>query len=224
MPNAVYSETTNTINNNEHKFVLTEKILTDLGFRAVYSYRDDTDEVITEAFKVGEVLENTKLEEVAKETTPPPRYTEASLVKELQTKNIGRPSTYATIVETILSPTRGYAALEEKQIVPTSRGLQLAAYCKRAFPKLINLNYTKSMEEQLDKIASGELNWLDYMNSFYKDLIETIEANQETGLADEVAEKLCPQCGKTLVVRRSRFGKLFYGCDYPRCRYTESLE
>lgn len=224
MPNAVYSETINTINNGDHKFVLTEKILTDPGFRVVYSYRDDADEIITEAFKVGEVLENTKLEEVAKETTPPPRYTEASLVKELQAKNIGRPSTYATIVETILSPTRGYATLEEKQIVPTSRGLQLAAYCKRAFPKLINLNYTRNMEEQLDKIASGTLDWLDYMNSFYKDLTETIEANQETGLADDLEESTCPQCGKTLVVKRSRFGRLFKACPgFPQCRYTESI-
>lgn len=225
MPNAVYSETTNTINNNDHKFVLTEKILTDPGFRVVYSYRDDTDEVITEVFKVGEVLENTQLEEVAKETTPPLRYTEASLVKELQTKNIGRPSTYATIVETILSPTRGYATLEEKQIVPTSRGLQLAAYCKRAFPKLINLNYTKAMEDQLDKIASGTLDWLDYMNSFYKDLTETIEANQETGLAEDVPEKACPQCGNQMVVRRSRFGRLFYGCSkYPKCNGIISID
>lgn len=224
MPNAVYSETTNTINNNGHKFVLSEKVLVDPGFRTIYSYRDDTDEIITEAFKVGEVLENTELEEVAKETTPPPRYTEASLVKELQAKNIGRPSTYATIVETILSPTRGYANLEEKQIVPTDRGLQLAAYCKRAFPKLINLNYTKTMEEQLDKIASNELNWLDYMTSFYKDLVETIEANQETGLADDIEESLCPQCGKKLVVKRSRFGRLFKACPgFPQCRYTESI-
>ncbi len=226
MPNAVYSETTNTINNNDHKFILTEKVLIEPGFRAIYSYRDDADEVITEAFKVGEVLENTKLEEVAKETTPPPRFTEASLVKELQTKNIGRPSTYATIVETILSPTRGYATLEDKQIVPTSRGLQLAAYCKRAFPKLINLNYTKAMEEQLDLIASGKLDWLTYMNSFYTDLVETIEANQETGLADDLKEeKLCPNCNSVMVVRRSRFGKLFYGCpQFPRCRGIISID
>ena len=224
MSNAVYSETTNTINNNDHKFILTEKILIEPGFRTVYSYRDDADEIISEVFKVGELLENTELKETACETTPPKRYTEASLVKELQATNIGRPSTYSTIVETILSPTRGYANLEEKYIVPTSRGLQLAAYCKRAFPKLINLKYTESMEEQLDKIASGELNWLDYMNNFYKDLIETIDANQEAGLADELKEeKICPRCGKTLVVRRSRFGKLFYGCDFPRCHYTESI-
>lgn len=225
MPNAVYSETTNTINNSGHKFVLSEKVLVDPGFRAIYSYRDDSDEILKEAFKVGEVLENTRLEEIAKETAPPPRYNEASLVKELQTKSIGRPSTYATIVETILSPTRGYANLEDKCIVPTSRGLQLAAYCKRAFPKLINLNYTRAMEEQLDKIASGELNWLDYMNSFYKDLTETIEANQETGLADDVEEKLCPLCNSPMVVRRSRFGKLFYGCPkYPQCRGIISID
>ena len=219
MPNAVYSETTNTINNGDHKFVLSEKVLIEPGFRTIYSYRDDTDEILKEAFKIGEVLENPQLEEVPRETTPPARFTEASLVKELQRLNIGRPSTFATIVETILSPTRGYANVEDKQIVPTSRGLQLAAYCKRAFPKLINLNYTKSMEEQLDKIASDELNWLDYMNNFYKDLTETIEANQETGLAEDVPEKLCPNCNSPMVVRRSRFGKLFYGCPrYPQCR------
>lgn len=225
MPNAVYSETTNTINNNDHKFVLTEKVLVEPGFRTIYSYRDETDEVIAETFKAGEVLENTRLEEVAKETTPPARYNEASLVKELQRLDIGRPSTFATIVETILSPTRGYATLEEKQIVPTSRGLQLAAYCKRAFPKLINVNYTRTMEEQLDKIASGSLDWLDYLNNFYKDLVETIEANHETGLADSVDEKLCPQCNSVMVVRRSRFGKLFYGCSkYPQCRGIISIE
>ena len=225
MPNAVYSETTNTVNNNDHRFILAEKVLVSPGFREVYAYRDDKDEVISELFTVGEILENTKLEEVAKETTPPPRFTEASLVKELQTKNIGRPSTYSTIVETILSPTRGYATLEDKQIVPTSRGLQLAAYCKRAFPKLINLNYTKIMEEQLDHIANGQLDWLTYMNSFYTDLVETISANQETGLAEDIPEKLCPKCESVMVVRRSRFGKLFYGCPkWPSCNGIISID
>lgn len=223
MPNAVYAETINTINNNEHKFTLTEKILIEPGFKTIYNYSEEKDEVLTEAFLVGEVLENTKLEAVACQTSPPKRFTEASLVKELERFGVGRPATFSTIVETVLSPTRGYATLEEKQIVPTDRGLQLAAYCKRAFPNLINLNYTRKMEEQLDKIANGELNWLDYMNSFYKDLTDTIETNQETGMATEMPEKICPECGKQMVVRRSRFGTLFYGCDYPRCRHTESI-
>ena len=225
MPNAVYSETTNTINNSDHKFVLAEKVLIDPGFRIVYSYRDDKDEILSEAFKVGEVLENVNLEEEEKLTQPKARYTEASLVKELQSLNVGRPATFSSIVETILSPTRGYATLEEKHIVPTSRGLQLAAYCKRAFPKLINLKYTEAMEEQLDKIASGELNWLDYMNTFYNDLIETIEANQETGLADNLEETLCPLCNSPMVVRRSRFGRLFKGCSqFPQCRGIVNID
>lgn len=225
LPNAIYSETTNTINNNDHKFVLAEKVLIDPGFRIVYSYRDDKDEILSEAFKVGEVLENVDLEEEEKLTQPKARYTEASLVKELQSLNVGRPATFSSIVETILSPTRGYATLEEKHIVPTSRGLQLAAYCKRAFPKLINLKYTEAMEEQLDKIASGELNWLDYMNTFYNDLIETIEANQETGLADNLEETLCPLCNSPMVVRRSRFGRLFKGCSqFPTCRGIVNID
>ena len=224
MPNAVYSETTNIINNSDHKFLVAEKVLIDPGFRKVYSYIDDKDETTSETFLIGEVLENTKLKEEEMTTRPKSRFTEATLVKELQHLNIGRPATYSTIVETILSPTRGYATLDEKYIIPTSRGLQLAAYCKRAFPKLINLKYTEAMETQLDKIATGELNWIDYMNCFYKDLTETIAANQETGLADDVEEKLCPSCGKKLVVRRSRFGKLFYGCsEYPKCKYTGSV-
>jgi DNA topoisomerase-1 len=225
MPNAVYAETTNIINNNDHKFILTEKVLVEPGFRTIYSYRDDKDEIISEVLKVGEVLENTKLDEIECSTVPPKRFTEASLVKELEHIGCGRPSTFATIVETVLSPTRGYATLEDKHIVPTNRGMQLAAYCKRAFPKLINLNYTKEMETQLDRIANGELDWLDYMNSFYKDLIETIEANQETGLADDLkVDSVCPHCGKVLVVKRSRFGKLFRACPgYPNCLYTENI-
>ena len=79
------------------------------------------------------------------------------------------------------------------------------------------------MEASLDKIASGKIAWLDYMENFYKHLQNVIGEVKETGIAPEMPEKLCPNCGKVLVIRRSRFGKLFYGCDYPRCRYTESI-
>ena len=82
-----------------------------------------------------------------------------------------------------------------------------------------NLNYTKEMEESLDKIASGKTVLLDYMDIFYKNLKEIISNTSETGIADEMPEKLCPNCGSAMVVRRSRFGKLFYGCSkYPKCK------
>ena len=218
MPNATIAETVYTINNNEHKFSLSSKELLDAGYKTVYEFDDNQVSGCTETFVVGEVLENTELEAVKQFTKPKPRYTEASLVKELQQREIGRPSTYATIVETILSPTRGYAKLEEKHIVPTDRGMQLADYCDRSFPTLINLNYTKEMEESLDKIASGKIIWLDYMDNFYKHLQDVIGEVKETGIASDMPEKLCPNCGEPMVIRRSRFGKLFYGCSkYPKC-------
>jgi DNA topoisomerase-1 len=219
MPNATISETIYTINNNDHKFTLSSKELLKAGYKAVYEFDDHTAFGSTDTFDIGEVLENTELEPVKKFTQPKARYTEASLVKELQQREIGRPSTYATIVETILSPTRGYAKLEEKHIVPTDRGLQLADYCDRSFPTLINLNYTKDMEESLDKIAAGKVSMLDYMEIFYKNLQDVIGATNETGIAPDMPEKECPECGKPMIVRRSRFGKLFYGCSaYPKCR------
>lgn len=223
MPNATISETIYTIDNNEHKFMLSQKELLTAGYRAVYEFEDSRIPGNNQTFEVDEVLEKTELESEQLFTKPKPRYTEASLVKELQQRSIGRPSTYSSIVETVLSPTRGYAKLEEKHIVPTDRGMQLADYCDRSFPTLINLNYTKEMEETLDKIALGKISWLDYIENFYQNLKNIVDNTNETGIAPEMPEKKCPNCGKTLVVRRSRFGKLFYGCDYPRCRYTESI-
>jgi DNA topoisomerase-1 len=225
MPNAVIAETVYTINNNGHKFILSEKELLMAGYRAVYEFEDNQPISNKASFAIGEQLEQVELEPVKKFTQPKARYTEASLVKELQQREIGRPSTYASIVETILSPTRGYAKLEEKHIVPTDRGMQLAEYCNRSFPTLINLNYTKEMEESLDKIADGKTNWLDFMEIFYNNLQDIIGATNETGIAPEMPEKNCPNCGKPMVVRRSRFGKLFYGCSaFPKCRGIISID
>ena len=225
MSNAVIAETIYTINNNGHKFRLSSKTLTNAGYRAVYNYSNNHILGYDEAFVVGEALENAEPEPIKEFTKSKPRYSEASLVKELQRLEIGRPSTYATIVETILSPTRGYAKLEEKCIVPTDRGIQLADYCNRSFPTLINLNYTKEMEESLDKIASGELALLDYMNNFYSNLKSIIDSVSEAGLASDLEEKTCPECGNPMVVRRSRFGKLFYGCSaFPKCRAIISID
>lgn len=223
MPNAIISKTIYTIENSGHKFKLSQKELLNAGYKAVYKFEDNQDFGSNQAFELNEVLENVELESEKYFTQPHQRYTEAGLVKELQRLEIGRPATYSSIVETLLSPSRGYATLEEKHIVPTDRGIQLAEYCNRSFPTLINISYTKEMEERLDKIASGSLNWLDYMESFYENLKSIVNTTSEIGLATDLPTKECPECGKTLIVRRSRFGKLFYGCDYPRCKHTENI-
>lgn len=217
MSNATIDETIYIINNKQHRFILKSNKVVKAGYRKAFNFESEQKNNKPDLL-VGEQLKKTKLISTKKFTQPKARYTEASLVKELQQKEIGRPSTYASIVETVLSNTRGYANIEEKFIVPTDRGLQLASYCDRSFPTLINLNYTKEMENSLDKIATGKVNWLDYMEIFYNNLKDIIDNTNETGIAPEMPEKICPVCGKSMVVRRSRFGKLFYGCSaYPRC-------
>lgn len=229
LPNAKISETQYLIDNNGEKFILISKEITSLGYREVYAYKDDEDKddsgVVKETFKKGEALKNCKLEDVKKETRPPARYTEATLIKKLETSGVGRPSTYATIVETVLSTTRGYAELQDKSIVPTERGMQLAAFLDRNFNNIINTDYTKNMEESLDKIASGKETKLEFLTEFYNTLENTIKNNKEIAPSQQPIDEVCPECGKPMVIRRSRFGTLFKACTgYPKCKHTESVK
>ena len=229
LPNAKISETQYLIDNNGEKFILVSKEITNLGYREVYTYKDDDAKddsgVVKETFAKGEVLKNCKLEDVKKQTKPSPRYTEATLIKKLETSGVGRPSTYATIVETVLSATRGYAELQDKSIVPTERGMQLAAFLDRNFNNIINIDYTKKMEESLDKIASGKETKLEFLTEFYNTLENTIKNNSEISASAQTTNEVCPLCGAPMVVRRSRFGSLFLGCSkYPKCRGIKNLK
>ena len=229
LPNAKISETQYLIDNNGEKFILVSKEITSLGYREVYTYKDDDAKddsgVVKETFAKGEVLKNCKLEDVKKETRPPVRYSEATLIKKLETSGVGRPSTYATIVETVLSTTRGYAELQDKSIVPTERGMQLAAFLDRNFNNIINTDYTKKMEESLDKIASGKETKLEFLTEFYNTLENTIKNNSEINVSAQTTDEVCPLCGASMVVRRSRFGSLFLGCSkYPKCRGIKNLK
>ena len=228
LPNTKISETQYLIDNNGEKFILVSNEITQMGYREVYSYKDDDQEEdgpVKETFKVGEKLKDCKLEDVKKETKPKPRFTEATLIKELQKRGLGRPSTYATIVETVLSQTRGYAELQDKAIVPTDRGMQLAAFLDRAFDNVINLDYTSNMEKDLDKISEGKATKLSFLNNFYNNLENTIKTNKEIAPSQQQITQVCPECGAPMVVRRSRFGKLFAGCtNYPKCHGIINLD
>ena len=230
MPNAKYSETIYSIlgvnDIADQSFELKSSELIFKGFKELYTDSSSETEVIKETFDRGEILTNTSLDYTKKFTQPKPRYTEASLIKELQKTGIGRPSTFATIVETILSPTRGYCEVEDKSIIPTDRGIQLSHFLDRSFSNIINLNYTKEMEENLDLIASGKVSKLDFLNTFYENLETTIKNNTESIFnGSKIAEKTCPKCNAKMVIRRSRFGKLFYGCsNYPKCNGIINME
>jgi DNA topoisomerase-1 len=221
---ASISETSYIISNCDHLFQIATTKIVDLGYRLAYKEKATKESSLK--LSKNEVLANTQLIDEAKHTKPPARYKEATLVKELQKQGIGRPSTYATIVDTVLSPTRNYCTLEDKEIVPTEKGVQLAGFLDRSFSSVISLDYTRELEESLDAIAAGKLPRLDFLNAFYTTIEGAIAANKET--ADEVtglAAPVCPNCNSTMVIRRSRFGKLFYGCsNYPQCRGIVGIE
>lgn len=221
MKPAVISNTIYTIQCNNQVFIMTSKEVTFDGYRKVYTYSDDNDEdTLMITFKKNEKLKDTKLSSVEKQTKPPARYTEATFIKELEKQGIGRPSTYATIVSTILDESRGYCEVKEKCLVPTEKGITLSHFLDEHFPDIINLHYTAELEKDLDLIANGKLNSLDFLKDFYSRL-ETAIGHASKAKEDE--ERVCPECGAKMVVRFNKATKQkFYGCsNYPNCRHAE---
>ncbi len=155
-------------------------------------------------------------------TKPPARYTEASLVKALEEYGIGRPSTYAPIIATIQN--RGYVRKEGRTLYPTETGILVNDLLTRHFPDIVDTGFTAQMEEKLDLIAAGKLEWVPMLREFYAGFEKELREAEEKMPVMRVEEKLgrdCPECGSPLIVRWGRYGK-FIGCSaYPKCRYTE---
>jgi len=155
-------------------------------------------------------------------TQPPPRYTEASLIKTLEELGIGRPSTYAPILSTLFQ--RGYVERMDKRLVPTPLGITVTDLLVQHFPDIMDVNFTARMEEDLDRIAAGEEEWVAVLRRFYgpfeQRLQEALAKIQKVSLDHEVLDEQCPECGAPLQIRYGRFGK-FVGCTrFPECRYT----
>ena len=158
-------------------------------------------------------------------TQPPARYTEALLVKTLEEKGIGRPSTYAPTISTILG--RGYVAREKKRLYPTELGKIVTSVMSKAFPDIVDTEFTAQMETQLDEIAEGELKWQNVISGFYypfeKELSVAEKQLEKVEIAPEFSDVPCPNCGAMLVYRRGRFGKFLACPRFPECRYTQTL-
>jgi DNA topoisomerase-1 len=160
-------------------------------------------------------------------TKPPPRFSEASLVKELEANGIGRPSTYAQIIATIIA--RNYVRLEERRLQPTELGETVNSILVDAFPDLFNVEFTAEMETELDRIEEGVDNWTDVMRSFYSEFSESLgEATSRTAEIKEshreVLKEKCPECGEPLIIRWSRSGKFIACSGFPSCRYTSNVD
>jgi DNA topoisomerase-1 len=157
-------------------------------------------------------------------TQPPPRYSEASLVRTLEEWGIGRPSTYAPIMGTIQQ--RGYVERDGKRLIPTETGFLVNDLLVEHFPDVLDYNFTAQMEEDLDRIAAGDQGWVGVVREFYepfsKDLAAAEEKMPELNMGPEPIGRDCPNCGKELVIRWGRYGKFISCSGFPDCRYTEA--
>ncbi len=199
------------------------------GFTVVYEESLD-DEVEEKDTRLPDITEGMALElkDAAADqrfTQPPPRYTEASLVRELEEKGIGRPSTYAPTITTIIA--RGYISRENKRLVPTELGLIVTDLMKQYFSNIVDLTFTANMEEELDEVEEGELDWHKVISDFYGPFEKTLEnaekSMEKVQIVDQVSDVVCDKCGALMVYKMGRYGKFLACPNFPECRNTKAL-
>ena len=229
MANAVYDSVSIEVESAGYRFRANHSSLKFSGFTAVYvEGKDEEDEVKQSPLpdlKEGEPLALTGTKPEQHFTQPPSRYTEASLIKALEEKGIGRPSTYAPTISTILD--REYVVKEGKNLRPTPLGEVVTGLMKEKFPDIVDTAFTAQMEEQLDKVEEGKEDWRDLLKGFYgdfeKELQEAEKDQERIKVPDEVSEEICPVCGRQLVVKSGRFGRFLACPGYPECTFTQPI-
>ena len=223
MAGAGLLNTTALLENNGYEFKATGSVLQFDGYLKVYSRFEDQKDVVLPDFatyKSGVVIADKILKE-QHFTKPEPRYTEGSLIKEMESLGIGRPSTYAPIIQTLKD--RAYVTMEEKKFVPTEIGIETTDKLQEFFSNIVNVEYTANMESELDEIAEGELNNIAVLKDFYntfEPMVEDAFKNMEKKEAEEVGED-CPECGSPLVKRRGKYGEFVACSNYPSCKYIK---
>ncbi|WP_206169769.1 type I DNA topoisomerase [Staphylococcus argensis] len=214
---------------NDVKFRANGQTVKFKGFMSVYvEAKDDKDENKNNklpVIKEGEMVTATKIDPSQHFTQPPPRYTEARLVKTLEELKIGRPSTYAPTIDTIQK--RNYVKNESKRFVPTELGEIVYEQVKDYFPEIIDVDFTANMETLLDKIAEGEIDWHkvidDFYSSFEQDVQRAEEEMEKIEIKDEPAGEDCEVCGAPMVIKMGRYGKFMACSNFPDCRNTKAI-
>jgi DNA topoisomerase-1 len=231
---AVYDATTIDMDRGQAVLRATGQVLKFAGYTKVYEVAE-TDDAKAEAaesadrllppIEVGEIV---KLESVRPEqhfTQPPPRFSEASLVKELEERGIGRPSTYASIMSTIVD--RGYVEKREARFFPTELGILVNGLLVESFPEIVNSDFTAKMESDLDKVEEGSVDWRKLLGGFYtpfKDELEKARTEMRDVKREEIAtEWVCEKCGKPMVIKWGRNGSFLACQGYPECRNTQEV-
>ena len=226
MASAIYDTVTVSIDGNEYNFKANGQTMKFKGYMTIYVENEEKEEFekIPE-LTVGEEVKKENIEAKQSFTEPPARYTEASLVKALEEKGIGRPSTYAPTITTILM--RRYIEKVQKQIIPTDLGKVVNKLLVENFPDVVNVEFTAQMEEQFDKIAVGEEKWKNTIREFYgsfSKVVEQVEKELEhVTLEYEESDVPCDKCGKMMVIKYGRFGKFLACPGFPECQNAKPL-
>ena len=226
MKDAKQEQTSVTLDNNNYKFKVTGSVIVFDGYLKVYKEYEDNTDIILPPFDTykSNVLVSNSIEKTQHFTKPPARYTEAKLIKEMEDLGIGRPSTYAKTMETLVD--RGYVKVIDKKFNPTEIGIETTNKLQEYFSNLINVKYTAKMEDDLDKIADGKMVWVNLLDSFYKEfepMLENAFSNMEKKKAEQTGE-LCPECGSPLVIRKGKYGEFTACSNYPTCKYIKKEE
>ncbi|MBR3696839.1 MAG: type I DNA topoisomerase [Clostridia bacterium] len=229
MSSAIYDTVSVNIDANEYNFRSNGQTLKFKGFMVLYVEAEDNQnkEEYTKIpnLIVGEEVNKEKIETKQSFTEPPSRYTEASLVKTLEEKGIGRPSTYAPTITTILA--RRYIEKVQKQLLPTDLGKVVNKLLVENFGDIINVEFTAKIEEEFDKVAIGEENWKKIIREFYKPFEENVKKVEKelehVKFEDEVSDVQCDKCGKMMVIKYGRFGKFLACPGYPECKNTKPI-
>lgn len=224
MADASVNQTTIIFDNNNYKFKTVGSILIFDGYLKVYGDYESSEDKILPEIGDKEVAITNNVDCSQHFTKPPARYTEAKLIKTLEELGIGRPSTYATIIDTIKS--RGYVELVEKKFKPTEIGIETTDKLQDYFSDLINTDYTKNMEDELDSIAEGGIVWNKVLQDFY-DIFEPRVEKAFTDMEKKAPIKtgeMCPECGNPLVIRKGKYGEFVACSNYPDCKYIKKEE
>jgi DNA topoisomerase-1 len=221
MKEAIFDSTTILITSaNEYVFQTQGSVIKFDGFLKLVD--KESDEIILPSVTNGEILTLNTAVPVSHETAPPPRYTEATLVKTLEEKDIGRPSTYAPIISTIIE--RQYVKKEEKKLVPTELGGLVTDFLVLYFSNILSLPFTAKMEGSLDAVAVGEQKWSEVIKEFYtpfsKALGEATDKAEKVILETEKLDEKCPNCQGELLIRTGKYGKFVACSNFPTCKYT----
>ena len=231
MANAVYDSVSVEIESNGHGFRASSSSLKFSGYTAVYEEGKDDEKVekqsLLPALQEGEVLGLKDFSRDQHFTQPPAHYTDATLIRAMEEQGIGRPSTYAPTVSTILD--REYVVKEGKYLRITNLGRVVTELMEDKFNDIVDLKFTANMEQRLDSVEEGQTYWKDILGGFYGDFNQSmIKAEQELEgvrikVPDEISEEICPECGKNLVVKSGRFGRFLACPGYPDCNFTMPL-